>query len=172
MKSLKLLMLPMILTLSIGAAHASASDNSGQVLKEVHAMFDAYMEVYNRRFTNVIDDEGYQTEIAQYLYAPLLMFPPTNKPAVMDTPEAAAKNFAGFTAMLMRKGVTRLKWHDMQLRVLSPTKVLANNVGRGSDVDGNLVYETVSVYVVYKSDDGWKIQTLNPYLVENKWDFS
>lgn len=170
MKSMQLLFLPLILAMAIGASPVHAEDDSTQIIDEVRSMFGQYMAVYNRRFNNAIDDAGYKNEIAEYLYAPLLMFPPTSKPAVLDTPEAAAENFAGFTAMLMRKGVTRLKWHDMQLQVLSPTKVLANNVGRGTDIDGNIVYETVSVYIVFKSENGWKIQTLNPYLVENKID--
>ena len=60
-------------------------------------------------------------------------------------------------------------WATANLKAiaLSPSKAVANNVGHGIDADGQVVYETASVYLVYRSDASWVIQTLNPYLLEN-----
>jgi hypothetical protein len=87
---------------------------------------------------------------------------------MVESAEQVGRNFAGFVAKLEQKGVERLQWQDKQLKVLSPTQVLASNVGRGVDADGKVLYETVSIYLVYKIDGRWKIISLNPYQVDNR----
>ena len=74
-----------------------------------------------------------------------------------------AQNFLGFTKNLDKQGVRSLEWKDVRIHVLTPTKALANNYAHGIDEEGNVVYETVSVYLIYKTDEGWRIQTFNPY---------
>ncbi len=145
-----------------------AAQDSRPVEAEVAQFFDKYIETYNRRFGKPEADAVFQREIAQYLNAPLMQAPPNRSPRVVESAEVAGRNFAGFVAQLESKGVQRLQWHEKQLWVLSPTQVLASNVGHGVNAEGDIVYETVSIYLVYKVEGAWKIVSLSPYQMENK----
>ncbi len=167
---MKTLLFPMLLGISLllGPAHLSAAQDTLRVEAEVDQFFDQYIATYNRRFDNPQADALFQTEIVEHLYTPLLQAPPARPPRVLESAEAVGRNFAGFVAMLERKGVQRLQWQQKQLRVLSSTQVLANNAARGIDAAGNVVYETVSIYLVYKIEDRWKIISFSPYGIENR----
>ena len=44
---------------------------------------------------------------------------------------------------------------------------VANNIGRGVNADGETVYETVSLYLLHRDDEGWRISLFSPYSVGN-----
>ncbi|MEM7691619.1 MAG: hypothetical protein AAF194_04135 [Pseudomonadota bacterium] len=153
------------------ASAIAAAGDSEKAQAQVLQMFNDYLAVYNARFGNSAADMAFKENIVGYLHTPLVMFPPAGEPRVVTTQEQAANNFAAFTSMLEKRGVEKLQWHTLEVEILSPTKAIANNTGRGVDAKGKVVYETVSVYLVFKGKDGWKIQTLSPYLVENTLHF-
>ncbi len=172
MKLLSTLLASLIFVLCIGTTSSTAAIESEALEENIREMFESYINVYNRRFQSRTGDAEFREEIVQYLHTPLVMFPATSPPQVVETSAKAAANFAGFTNMLISKGVKNLEWQDLQIRVLSPNKAIANNVGHGTDAEGRLVYETVSVYLVLKSDAGWVIQTLNPYLIDQRFSLA
>lgn len=78
-----------------------------------------------------------------------------------------ARNLEAFVGLLEAKGVTRLEYQYTEIQVLTPNKVLANNLGRGFSESGDVLYETISIYFLYKNDDRWQIAMLNAYEVGN-----
>jgi hypothetical protein len=170
MTLIKTLAATLIVVVLLAALPTSAAQDAADVEGEVRDMLERYLAVYNRRFSDAASETEFKSDIVGFLRMPLVMFPPTGAPSVIASPDEAARNFAGFTSMLKSKGVIQLRWHDRQLQVLTPTKVLVNNLGHGVDEEGNLVYETVSVYLLFKSSAGWQIQTLSPYFVENRFE--
>lgn len=167
--TIRLLTIRFLTTLFLmGLGAACAAQDPVAVQAEVDQFFDRYIATYNRRFGKPEADTAFQKEIAEYLNAPLLQAPPNRPPRVTESAEVAGRNFAGFVSLLESKGVERLQWHEKQLWVLSPTQVLASNVGHGVNADGEIVYETVSIYLVYKIDERWKIISLSPYEIDHK----
>lgn len=160
------------LVLSLGMASLGAAQDSSAVVAEVDAFFDRYIATYNRRFGYPARDAVFREEIVEYLNTPLLQAPPNRTPWMVDSAEQVGRNFAGFVSQLESKGVARLQWREKQLNVLSPTQVLASNVGEGVDADGNVIYETVSIYLVYNIEGRWKIISFSPYAMENRLSLS
>ncbi|WP_152025259.1 hypothetical protein [Congregibacter litoralis] len=80
---------------------------------------------------------------------------------------AFTKNFEAFVNMLDSKKVMRLEWQRVQLQILTPNKILANNVGHGLNAAGEVVYETVSLYLLVRDEGDWKIALFSPYDVKN-----
>lgn len=152
----------------MGIAPLCGARENPPVEAQVDQFFDQYISTYNRRFGNPGADAAFRAEILEHLNVPLLQAPPNRSPMMVESADRVARNFAGFVAQLEQKGVERLQWQEKQLRVLSPTQVLASNVGHGVDADGNILYETVSIYLVYKIEGRWKIISLSPYQMENK----
>ena len=156
------------LALMLGMAPLCSARDAIPVEAQVDQFFDQYISTYNRRFGNPGGEAAFRAEIVEYLNIPLLQAPPNRSPMMVESAERVGRNFAGFVAQLEQKGVERLQWQEKRLKVLSPTQVLASNVGHGVDADGNTVYETVSIYLVYKIEGRWKIISLSPYQVQNK----
>ncbi len=167
---MKTMLLPILLGVSLvfGPLQLCAAQEPAGVEAEVDQFFDRYISTYNRRFGKPQTDAVFRQEIVEHLYTPLLQAPPTRSPRVIDSAEEVGRNFAGFVTMLERKGVQQLQWQEKQIRVLSPTQVLANNAARGINAAGKVVYETVSIYLVYKVEGRWKIISFSPYGIENR----
>ncbi|MEO1245300.1 MAG: hypothetical protein AAFX56_06390 [Pseudomonadota bacterium] len=136
--------------------------------QEAATFFDNYLEVYNRRFGYPEKGQQFRSEINAVVNMPVLQSPPTSAPFVTDSREDFGRNFEGFLMSLEQKGVTQLVWYKTSFHILSPKKVLANNIGHGIDDDGKVIYETISLYLLVCGNDGWRISLFSPYLVENE----
>ena len=134
---------------------------------EASAFFNDYLDVYNRRFGHPERSEQFRSEISTLVNFPVMQSPPTGLPFVTESKEDFGRNFEGFLIGLEKKGVSQLVWKKTSFHALSPNKVLANNIGHGVDDDGNILYETVSLYLLVKGDDGWRISLFSPYLLDN-----
>lgn len=146
----------------------SASENDSQAIeREAAAFLDNYLSVYNRRFGHPERSAQFRRELGELVHMPFLQAPPTGKPLVPESLEAFTASFEGFVSMLEQKNVDRLEWQQVQLHVLTPNKVLANNIGRGLTVNGEVAYETISLYLLYRGEDGWKIAMFSPYYINN-----
>ena len=134
----------------------------------LHAFFDDYLSVYNRRFGHPERSAQFRKELGDLVRMPLLQVPPAGAPFAPESVEALGAGFERFVTMLEQRGVARLRWQQVQLNRLSENKVLANNVGHGVNEDGEVVYETVSLYLLYRDESGWRISLFNPYSLENR----
>jgi len=148
---------------------ASADPPSAHELLELEAkgFMDRYLAVYNRRFGHPERSEQFRRELGELVLTPLMVAPPMTKPRVPISLGAFTENFEGFVKMLESRGVTRLKWQRTQLQILTENKILANNVGHGLNAAGETVYETVSLYLLFRDEGSWKIALFSPYDTEN-----
>ncbi len=142
-------------------------DRDARTKVEVSNFMDEYLGVYNRRFGYPERSAQFREELGRLVTMPFLQSPPTTKPRVPETRAEFTKNFEGFLNMLEDKGVVRLVWAQKEFKVLTPNKVLVNNIGQGLSADNKVVYETVSLYLLYREDQGWRIAMFSPYSVEN-----
>ncbi|WOJ97391.1 hypothetical protein R0137_02180 [Congregibacter brevis] len=155
-----------VLVLSGGNVFAGSADRE-DIEREASDFFDAYLAVYNKRFGHPERSAQFRQELSDLVQMPLLISPPMSAPQTAPSKEAFAKNFEGFVKMLEGKSVTRLEWQETQFHVLTDNKVLANNVGFGYTDTGEIAYETVSLYLIYRHDDSWKIAMFSPYDVDS-----
>lgn len=140
--------------------------------EEAAAFFDDYLDVYNRRFGHPERSEEFRSEINALVHMPVMQSPPVSLPFVPESREKFGSNFEGFLLGLERKGVSKLVWKKTSFHILSPRKLLANNIGYGVDEKGKVLYETISLYLLVRGDDGWRIALFSPYLLENELHFA
>lgn len=166
MKLFKVMFTTLILTLCV-CANAETSDRQ-KIEEDAAAFLDRYLAVYNRRFGHPERSAQFRKELGDLVSAPMMLAPSMSKPQVPPSTDAFTQGFEGFVKMLESKNVARLQWQSVELHVLSENKVLANNVGHGITHTGELAYETVSLYLIYRVADSWKIALFSPYEMENK----
>jgi len=160
------LILIAVLTIAANSVSAQSADRE-HIEREAANFFENYLAVYNRRFGHPERSAQFRKELGNLVQMPLLISPPMNAPQTPPSKDVFTENFEGFVKMLEGKNVTRLEWQQLQLHVLTPNKVLANNIGYGYTETGEVAYETVSLYLIYRHDDSWKIAMFSPYDVKN-----
>ncbi|MEM9531446.1 MAG: hypothetical protein AAGA23_11035 [Pseudomonadota bacterium] len=151
-----------LLVLFSNSVTADAADPQ-LINREVSDFFDEYLSVYNRRFGKPERSEQFRREIGELVTFPLLQAPPVGQPRVPENLDAFARGFESFVSSLEKKSVQRLVWESVEFEILTPNKVLANNIGVGLTADGAVAYETVSLYLLYRTENGWKIVMFSPY---------
>jgi len=125
--------------------------------------FDDYLAVYNRRFGHPNRSAQFRLEIGEIAHMPLLLAPPGGQPQVPESRESVARNFERFLSDLESKGVTKLQWQQVSVHVLTPNRVLANNIGQGVNDAGEILYETISIYLLVRNGNKWQIAMFSPY---------
>lgn len=172
MKKIIIYSLSLIATLWINALSAqkepSNFSQNAEIKKEVKSFLDNYLDAYNKRIAKETSADEFIRELSVFLNTPFIIAPPKSASRYPETFEQKKQSFDGFVKSLHKKNAVKLQWREVKLRVLTDNKVLANNVGEGVDHKGRVVYETVSVYLIRKGKDGWKIVLFSPYDINNK----
>lgn len=153
-----------------GSPIIALADNINTTEQKIQGkqLFDSYLQVYNERLNNPDGSEKFLEDLAGKLHQPFLIAPQVSAPRSPATDDEFSNSFESFITFLNKKGATKLHWKEINLYPLNEKKTLANNVAYATDKDGKIVYETISVYLLYKSDAGWKIAMFSPYDIANK----
>ena len=167
MKTIQFIVYSLLLTVCYSVSAGVNDGERTQIEREVNAFFDEYLGVYNRRFGRSDRSAAFRKELGELVHTPLMQSPPMGPPMVPESMEAFTRGFEGFVSMLEEKEVRRLVWQQQEFQVLTPRKVLANNIGIGLTSDGQVAYETVSLYLLYRTEAGWKIAMFSPYDPDN-----
>jgi len=168
MQYIKVILISFILATTVPSFSGDSSKKS--IDSEAREFLDDYLSVYNRRFGHPELSKQFREDLQNFVHDSLLLSPPTTPPQILPSKEKFAQAFEGFVTGLEKKGVVRLQWDKVQVKQLAPNKILANNIGHGVTDKGEVVYETISIYLLYKVDGDWKIAMFSPYLLENAID--
>lgn len=156
----------LILVLLVFTSTSAAGEfDDAAVEREVTDFFTEYLQSYNRYFADPENDPELRV-ITEHFQMPLMQAPPVGQPFVPESREQFAAGLKGFINNLSDKGVESLQYKEVQIHILTPTKVVASNIGHGIGQDGDVVYETVSLYLLHRSKVGWKIALISPYAIE------
>ncbi len=152
--------------------NASAADekkliNEG-INTEVRQFFDNYLNTYNQRFGQPDKTESFISSISALIHEPFLMSPPASAPFQPQGQNQLTQVFDGFVQNLEKKGAVKLSWQSVNLQVMTANKVLANNIGIATNKKGEVVYETISIYLLVRDEGNWKIALFSPYELERK----
>jgi len=151
-----------------GGAQQISQQPASVASHEVRAFFDAYLDTYNQRFGHPEQRAEFIASLSALLHEPFIMSPVNNPPFLLPTTADLTRGFDGFVQQLEAKGAVRLSWQEVNLTPLSEHKFLANNVGVATNSQGEVVYKTLSLYLVVRVDDQWKIALFSPYEMDRK----
>ncbi len=169
MNFLKPTLLALVLAVFPHAGALGAPTDAAALKQEATRFFHTYLNTYNKRLGHPEREEAFLDELSALISKPFIMAPPSaNAPFYPESEEMFARAFGGFVKQLERKGGVRMEWQEINVEVLTQNKILANNIGRAFSAEGDVVYETISLYLLHRSDDGWKIAVFSPYDVGNK----
>ncbi|MEL7449007.1 MAG: hypothetical protein AAFN78_07340 [Pseudomonadota bacterium] len=172
MTHFKTTLLALTLTLFPHASALCETADAATLKQEATAFFHTYLGTYNKRLAEPESEQAFLDELRSLINTPFIMAPPSaNAPFYPESEEMFARGFGGFVKQLERKGAVRMEWQEINVEVLTPNKVLANNIGHAFNASGDVVYETISLYLLHRSDSGWKIAVFSPYDVANKLVF-
>lgn len=135
--------------------------------QQAAVFFEHYIGLYNQRIGHPEQSEAFRYEMARLIHEPMLNSPFKGKPPMSVSSDGFAGNLESFVTVLEELGVTRLQYEQIQVHVLTPNKIIANNIGHGINEAGEILYETISVYFLYRADDQWQIAMLNAYDIDN-----
>ncbi len=167
MKLLQTLLILMLCPTCVDYANAeSPSEN------QATEFFEHYLDLYNQRFGHPEHSEMFRSEMAKLMYEPLLQVPPKGDPIVHNSRDVFVKNLEGFVTQLEKLGVVRLRYDQMQLHMLTPNKLIANNIGHGLNEAGEVVYKTISIYLLYRVDNEWQLTLLHGYDIDKALNFN
>jgi len=160
----------LVITTCLFSNLGMAAGESDSIEQQASQFMDEYLAVYNRRLNRPEHSDLFRSELAALVHTPLLLSPPTGTPQVPSSADHLARNFEAFVTQLEGKDVVRLEWQQTQFRVLTPNKVLANNIGHGVTANGDVAYETISLYLLHRPspDESWKIAMFSPYSLSHK----
>ncbi|MEM7277166.1 MAG: hypothetical protein AAF385_03485 [Pseudomonadota bacterium] len=167
---MKLLQTLLILMLCLTCVDYAKAEPSPQ--DQATEFFEHYLDLYNQRFGHPENSEMFRSEMAKLMYEPLLQVPPKGSPIVHNSRDAFVKNLEAFVTQLEKLGVVRLRYDQMQLHMLTPNKLIANNIGHGLNEAGEVVYKTISIYLLYRADERWQLTLLHAYDMDKEISIS
>ena len=146
----------------------SQQDQRSEASKEVRVFFEAYLDTYNQRFGHPEKTAGFISSLSALIHDPFIMSPVNNPPFLLPTTADLTRGFDGFVKQLEAKGAVQLSWREVSLTQLSDHKMLANNTAVATNSDGDVVYETQSLYLLVRVDGHWNIALFSPYEPDRK----
>ena len=130
---------------------------------EARVFFDRYLETYNQRFGKPQQTAAFIGALKELIHDPFIMSPVNNPPFQLPTTADLTRGFDGFVRQLEAKGAVKLSWQEVNLTPLSDNKILANNAAVATNTEGEVVYETLSLYLLVRVNGAWKIALFSPY---------
>ncbi|AZQ12795.1 hypothetical protein [Shewanella khirikhana] len=129
----------------------AADDTAVDDKAEIAQLFEHYMAKYNHYLaTGKLDS-------APVLYRPQLMLMSNNRaPAVASEAEFSTQ-IQGFLDSLKAKGVARVRWQKVDVRLLDGQLALASNVAERFRADGSRYNLVGATYLLSKQDGHWQI---------------
>lgn len=145
-----------------------------EIKQQARDFFHDYINSYNRRFKHPAKKEAFINDLSALVNMPFMMSPSnsTTLPRIFNTLDEFSPFFERFVQNLESKGAVSLQWQEINLHVLSENRILANNVGLALNAEGEKVYETISLYLIQRINNQWKIVLFSPYDFANRLQFS
>lgn len=131
----------------------------------VQLVFKNYMAKYNHYITHQ------ELKSSPELYAEQIMLMTGNKPAML-TPDSMNKGVMGFLSGLKEKGVNKVAWEKVDVKLLSENIALASNVAVRYLANGDVYDRAGATYFINKNPEGWKITAFALHTPENAFSFS
>lgn len=151
------------ITFNLLVLPVKAADNFSN---ETTQFFNEYIQGYNQYFLNKNDTRAMQ-DVASHFYMPTLQIPNKGTPIIVKEPQRLANNLTRFVDNLREKGITKLAWEKIQVKPLTENKAIAINIANAINTKGEIVSRLSTLYLIYKTEQGWKITTINPHLINN-----
>ncbi|QYJ75497.1 hypothetical protein [Shewanella sp. FJAT-52076] len=135
-------------SLSAGVNDTAASSEQKA---EIATLFEHYMDKYNHYLTTG------KLDAAPVLYRPQLMLMSNTRAPAVATETEFSTQIQGFLDSLRAKGVARVRWQKVNIRLLDSQLALASNVAERFRADGSRYNLVGATYLLSKQDGQWQI---------------
>lgn len=133
---------------------------------ETTQFFNEYIKGYNQYFLNKNDKRAMQ-DVASHFHIPTQQITNKGTPIIVKESQRLANNLTRFVDNLREKGITQLAWEKIQVKPLTENKALAINIANAINTKGEVVSRLSTLYLISKTEQGWKITTINPHSINN-----
>jgi hypothetical protein len=147
------------------AANEAKNHKSADEKAKVQQVFKNYMIKYNHYITSQ------ELKTSPELYAEQIMLMTGGKP-VMLTPDSMNNGVTGFLSGLKEKGVDKVAWEKVDIKLLADNIALASNVAVRYLANGDVYDRAGATYFLNKNPEGWKITAFALHTPENALSFS
>jgi len=167
MKTLLLILIPLSAMLANFTLLAADTKNlkTANDKVEIQQVFQNYMDKYNH-FIN-----HQELKPSPVLYAEQVMLITNSGKSTMLTPESMNKGVTGFLNTLKAKGVNKVAWEKVNIKLLANNIALASNVAVRYLANGEVYDRAGATYFLNKASQGWEISAFALHAPENAFNF-
>ncbi len=134
--------------------------------QQLNHFFDDYLKHYNDYLNNSNNKETI-LQAAESYHLPALQIIPNIPLRVINSHLKLAIGTQNFLNKLRTSGVDHMRWEKVDIHQLSEKSAIASNVGIRYKKNGDIFNKAAATFMMYKSEDGWKIAALTLHDVEN-----
>lgn len=128
-----------------------ASTNEATEIKQIKQLFSDYMLKYNHFLTTDI------MPVKPNLYSDPIMFITGSGNTVSQSSQQMNEQVVKFLSSLKAKGVHKIKWQQLNIRILSSTSAIASNLAGRYLQNGELFNQVGATYFISKAKGHWQI---------------
>ncbi|WP_462158562.1 hypothetical protein [Pseudoalteromonas sp. GB56] len=142
----------LIICLLCSPVHATESlPVSANDEKAINALFANYMQHYNGYLL------GQGLGDIDQLYMPTIMLMSTKNAPQSVSAQAFSQQVTGFLDGLKNKGVTKVQWQTVNVRMIDNNIALASNLAVRYTESGEVYNQVGATYLLYKEHTDWRI---------------
>lgn len=131
-------------------------DNNQQQLQH---FFNHYIKHYNDYLHDSSNQEAILKAAKNY-HLPAMQIIPNVPVRVINSHQKLATGTQAFLNKLRDSGVDHIKWDKVNIHQLSKKSAIASNIGTRYKKNGEIFNKAAATFMMYKSEEGWKIATL------------
>lgn len=161
--------LPIMLCLSINSgALANEMKNCEERTnkQQIAKVFKNYMIKYNHFITKQ------ELKLTPELYAQQVMLMTGNGKSTTLTPEKMNQGVTGFLTQLKSKGVNKIAWEAVEIKLLTDNIALASNIAVRYLANGEVYDRAGATYFLNKAETGWEISAFALHAPDKTINFS
>ena len=164
-KKLPLVIVLLTTAFSSFADDKNKTDNKSDIV-QITQLFEHYMSKYN----HFIATEELKRNPS--LYDDQVMLITTKGTSNTLSSDAMDKGVTAFLSDLKSKGVRKVDWENIEIKLLADHIALASNVAVRYNQNGNVYNRVGATYFLNKSSEGWRISAFAVHGHDNSIKFS
>lgn len=163
----KKLTLAAVLIISTGTVFAANinKEKADSDLAEISQVFKSYMKKYNHFIKNQ------ELKLSPVLYSEQVMLISGNGKSTTLTPEKMNQGVTGFLTRLKAKGVSKVAWENVEVKLLADNIAIASNVAVRFLANGDVYDRAGATYFLNKAATGWEISAFALHAPEKSLNF-
>lgn len=137
------------------SSNVLAIGNDHQTTENEHLLISKVFENYMSKYNHFINKQ--ELKLSPALYSEQVMLILGNGKATSLTSEKMNQGVTGFLTQLKAKGVSKVAWETVEVKLLADNIALASNVAVRYLANGEVYDRAGATYFLNKAATGWEI---------------